>query len=170
MTGLAFAVHPIHCESVAGLVGRAELGMALHILLSLLAYRSYMTERELEDQPTDAVNDKERCINRCSHFLGMRLLQRITVCWFGYAMHTSNVDSSAACQKQREHRTIDQYPVTTKVKWKANLYLMAALSAATCAIFWKETGITAVPLCAIMELTVTLLNKQTCLSAIFTQV
>lgn len=37
-TGLAFAVHPVHVESVADVVGRAELLMALFAALALLAH------------------------------------------------------------------------------------------------------------------------------------
>ena len=44
---LAFAVHPIHCDAVASVVGRAELGAALHVLLALLAYDSYVRAKPL---------------------------------------------------------------------------------------------------------------------------
>ncbi|XP_065353205.1 protein O-mannosyl-transferase Tmtc2-like [Cloeon dipterum] len=35
--GLLFAVHPVHCEAVAGVVGRAELGATAAMLLALIA-------------------------------------------------------------------------------------------------------------------------------------
>ena len=38
VTGLLFGVHPLHCEAVAGLVGRADVLASLLVLLSLLAY------------------------------------------------------------------------------------------------------------------------------------
>ncbi|KAF4523604.1 hypothetical protein B566_EDAN014578 [Ephemera danica] len=41
VAGLMFAVYPVHCEAVAGLVGRAELAQAACTLLALLAYRKY---------------------------------------------------------------------------------------------------------------------------------
>ncbi|CAG0879155.1 unnamed protein product [Cyprideis torosa] len=41
IASLTFAVHPIHTEAVAGLVGRAELGAAMFFLLSLLAYQKH---------------------------------------------------------------------------------------------------------------------------------
>lgn len=45
IVSLAFAVHPIHCEAVASIVGRAELGAALHTLVALLAYRAHLKAR-----------------------------------------------------------------------------------------------------------------------------
>ncbi|XP_059482286.1 protein O-mannosyl-transferase TMTC2-like isoform X2 [Neocloeon triangulifer] len=38
LAGLLFAVHPVHCEAVAGLVGRAELGATAFLLLALLSF------------------------------------------------------------------------------------------------------------------------------------
>lgn len=48
--GLAFAVHPIHCEAVASCVGRAELGMAFHILLALITYQRHIQFRSNAEQ------------------------------------------------------------------------------------------------------------------------
>lgn len=45
LAGMAFAAHPIHCEAVASIVGRAELGAALHTLVALLAYRAHLRTR-----------------------------------------------------------------------------------------------------------------------------
>ncbi len=39
--GLVFAVHPVHVEAVANVVGRAELLAALGLLVALLAFRRY---------------------------------------------------------------------------------------------------------------------------------
>jgi hypothetical protein len=39
--GLVFAVHPVHVEAVANVVGRAELLAAIGLLLAVLAFRSY---------------------------------------------------------------------------------------------------------------------------------
>ena len=36
--GILFAVHPVHCEAVTGLVGRADVLASLFVLLALLAY------------------------------------------------------------------------------------------------------------------------------------
>lgn len=46
LAGLSFAVHPIHTEAVAGIVGRADLGACLFFLLSLLFYMHYCQRRD----------------------------------------------------------------------------------------------------------------------------
>ncbi|KAH8267430.1 hypothetical protein KR018_001931, partial [Drosophila ironensis] len=44
--GLLFAVHPVHSEAVAGLVGRADLLACVCSLLAYLAYQRHMDNRE----------------------------------------------------------------------------------------------------------------------------
>uniref|UniRef100_UPI00358F6F31 protein O-mannosyl-transferase TMTC2 isoform X2 n=1 Tax=Myxine glutinosa TaxID=7769 RepID=UPI00358F6F31 len=46
LAGLLFAVHPIHTEAVAGVVGRADVGAGLFFLLSLLSYARYCQSRD----------------------------------------------------------------------------------------------------------------------------
>lgn len=41
IAGLLFAIHPVHTEAVAGIVGRADCGAALFFLLSLMAYMRF---------------------------------------------------------------------------------------------------------------------------------
>ena len=41
VAGLLFAVHPIHCDAVASVVGRADAGAGLFFLLSLLSYMRF---------------------------------------------------------------------------------------------------------------------------------
>ncbi|XP_048865523.1 protein O-mannosyl-transferase TMTC2-like isoform X2 [Brienomyrus brachyistius] len=45
VAGLLFALHPVHTEAVAGVVGRADVGAALFFLLSLLCYVKHCTLR-----------------------------------------------------------------------------------------------------------------------------
>jgi tetratricopeptide (TPR) repeat protein len=42
IAGLLFAIHPIHTEAVAGLVGRAELLASLFILTGMISYHQYV--------------------------------------------------------------------------------------------------------------------------------
>lgn len=44
--GLLFATHPVHTEAVAGVVGRADVGAALCMLLALLAHDAHARLRE----------------------------------------------------------------------------------------------------------------------------
>ena len=46
IAGLLFAVHPVHTEAVAGVVGRADLGAAFFFLMSFLAYVYYCQFRD----------------------------------------------------------------------------------------------------------------------------
>ncbi|XP_032804676.2 protein O-mannosyl-transferase TMTC2 [Petromyzon marinus] len=48
LAGLLFAVHPVHTEAVAGVVGRADVGAGLFFLLSLLAYARYCRARDAQ--------------------------------------------------------------------------------------------------------------------------
>lgn len=41
LAGLIFAVHPIHSEAVAGIVGRAEILCALFVLLAMISYHHW---------------------------------------------------------------------------------------------------------------------------------
>ena len=134
LTGLAFAVHPIHCEAVASVVGRAELGTALHILLALVAYRRYLTQRHGQDTSTahiiESSDNRQTRIGRTSRWIANKI----------------NLTCRATIQNNATKET-----AVAVAKWKSRLYLTASLSAAVTAIFWKETGIMAVPLCAVLE-------------------
>lgn len=46
IAALVFAVHPVHCEAVAGLVGRAELGCTVFLLLALLSHGAHVQARD----------------------------------------------------------------------------------------------------------------------------
>nr|CAD7201361.1 unnamed protein product [Timema douglasi] len=46
LSGLLFAVHPVHTEAVSGIVGRADVGAALFFLLALLAYKAHLHHRD----------------------------------------------------------------------------------------------------------------------------
>ena len=192
-TSLAFAVHPIHCEAVASIVGRAELGMALHILLALLAYGCYINQREGRCWPLSrpsSVNDRRKVIHHWpADVLG--LLPASLGCWWlsgtgRVGSHVGNADqtvqqadgcqrhSPPVCREAADCIGVEQYrhegscPAT---KWRTRLYLAASLSTAASAVLWKETGITAVLLCAIVELTSTFVRQRPAhFSAIFTQV
>ncbi|XP_076324019.1 protein O-mannosyl-transferase TMTC2-like, partial [Tachypleus tridentatus] len=50
VAGLLFAVHPIHTEAVAGVVGRADVGACLFFLLAMQAYVQYCKWRDKEPE------------------------------------------------------------------------------------------------------------------------
>nr|XP_023654793.1 transmembrane and TPR repeat-containing protein 2-like isoform X1 [Paramormyrops kingsleyae] len=54
VAGLLFALHPVHTEAVAGVVGRADVGAALFFLLSLLSYVKHCALRLKESHRSAA--------------------------------------------------------------------------------------------------------------------
>ena len=51
MTGILFALHPVHVEAVAGIVGRADILAGIFFLLALLFHQKYY----LDDQTEKAI-------------------------------------------------------------------------------------------------------------------
>lgn len=242
MTGLAFAAHPIHCEAVASVVGRAELGAALHTLVALLAYRAHLRarrryrpdkindherqdprfkeikeydnddddkEEEEEQDREDKEWDKKRkrpagrqedeekeksltesnraCRNpfeRRQSLLSL-FIHRVTICCCcpdlkksQYRLDSSSSSSPSSSSpfscnhgqhhqprpnrqrhqqqpSRRYHQHVERHVDDGRDfrdRCQSGAYLAASLAAAGTAILWKETGMAAIPLCAIMEL------------------
>lgn len=230
IVSLAFAVHPIHCEAVASLVGRAELGSALHTLVALLAYRAHLKargrrryrenkeatkedrqEEEGDDKGKDECEEERKRIGKKRRRIESLMesttrthrnpfenrqsllslfIRRVTICccWsdplkkIQYRV-TSLTSASNNGQRrdrlQRRHHQQDDHQQDgdefVRNRWRSNdkketkkkkegphneaerfdgcVYLWASLTAAALAVLWKETGMVAIPLCAIMELT-----------------
>lgn len=149
LAGLTFAAHPIHCEAVASVVGRAELGMALHTLVALLAYRAHLAVRnQRKEVPSERAEQKPRSS------LLFRLIQLVSICC---CPQRKSQYAAAASGVPMMMKTIFR-PESNR--WKSSFYLTTALVAAGSAILWKETGAAALPLCAILELHQLLLNSQ----------
>ena len=140
---LAFASHPIHCEAVASIVGRAELGYTLHTLLALLAYRNHLNARSNGKCPQSTSSSNS------SVGLAQQLIGRVvsTICCFS---SSSSSSSPRLVVRHQQHLSSSS---SSNRRGGGMLYLMAASFLALTAILWKETGIMALPLCAILELT-----------------
>lgn len=147
-TGLAFAAHPVHCEAVASLVGRAELGAALHTLIALLAYRAHLSVRN--STPFIAAKeahrlgrDKGAAIQSNSDLT--RFIRRLTICcWCP--------DSRSDARPAEPHRRRRSVAPKDEGGVRSAALLAASLVAGSSAVLWKETGMAAVPLCALLEL------------------
>lgn len=70
LAGLLFAVHPVHCEAVANVVGRAELLSALFLLLGLLAL-----------PPADGPLTAGRLLPAAAAFLCALLAKESAICY-----------------------------------------------------------------------------------------
>lgn len=135
--GLAFAAHPIHCEAVASVVGRAELGAALHTLVALLAYRAYLRARS---EPTSkreasrlALLKKESISSRGKTRPLSQLVRRLAICCW--------------CPDAERYASAGDAPEGRS----SPVLLGASLLAGASALLWKETGLAALPLCALLE-------------------
>lgn len=63
ISSLLFALHPIHVEAVAGLVGRADIGCGFFFLLSLYFYNNYLEHLYRESSHCSSV-----CLSNCTSF------------------------------------------------------------------------------------------------------
>jgi hypothetical protein len=171
---LAFAAHPIHCEAVASVVGRAELGHTLHTLLALLAYRNHLIARK-EEEEEDVEHSSST--NGGGLLLSLQqLMHRVvsTICCCCYPSSSSSSSNNKTKRKKKEEETLleasssstssssvrrerhHEHLLPSSSSWmggaKSMLYLTSSCCLAWTAIIWKENGIKALPLCAIMEL------------------
>lgn len=193
--GLTFAAHPIHCEAVASVVGRAELGAALHTLVALLAYRAHLRARRRlngddmtreeerggvgwtkkrriecgqEELLIESTRARRNPFQRRQSPLSL-FIRRVTICccWSDLKKSqyrpaspppssSSNNGSHRAAANRRHHHQEQQHEHDDGDdefgdRWESGAYLAASLTAAASAILWKETGMAAIPLCAIIE-------------------
>lgn len=156
LVGLIFAVHPIHCEAVASVVGRAELGMALHTLIALLLYQAHLSAR-LEGSTTSQVGI--HCYHGpTSSVLSRLLIRLVTICCYSarrqphktqYQQRGATAAPPPMVRMKAEASSVG--PIWSN-RWKSTFYLTTALMMAGAAILWKESGAAALPLCAILEL------------------
>lgn len=125
LAGLLFAVHPVHCEAVAGVVGRAELGATATLLLALIAFHKnqlpctvalssaalLFKEQGLMTLPLCAVfhllrgrRDRATATTLAAVFLAQLLLR---FCVMGAALpHFSSADNPAAHAKSLATRLL----------------------------------------------------------------
>ncbi|XKL63682.1 hypothetical protein PGB90_006046 [Kerria lacca] len=144
---LLFAVHPIHTEAVAGIVGRADVIACIFYLSSILCYL-----RHCEQQFVDVVNGHE--YNSMKH-----KLKRRTTIKYGQTYLRSNTRAS---KLNRFFRFCFFDDVLAKCDFnlkfygrtfvKSNIYIFLSVFFACLATFSKETGFTALPVCLIYEI------------------
>jgi hypothetical protein len=144
-----FAVHPVHCEAVAGIVGRADLLAATFFILSLLAYQGHAKVR---DGKAEAA--------------GGKLFEKV------HHYHHQHQNHNHQQQQQQQHQHVLQHQQqqlhhqlldangnllcqkTSKKKAafgeksvKSNFELGLCVIFAGCAMFSKEQGVTALGVC-----------------------
>ena len=50
VTGLLFALHPVHVEAVAGIVGRADILAGIFFLIALIFHQKHIVARKYHDE------------------------------------------------------------------------------------------------------------------------
>jgi hypothetical protein len=130
LAGIIFALHPIHSEAVAGIVGRADILAAVFFLLALLAFKAHISARSREER--QAATKKPQSSKNSNHHQDYSSLQ----C-------DKNGNFAAACKKQQQHNLAFEP------------YLAFTVIFAACAMFSKEQGVTVLGVCFVMDLLTT---------------
>jgi hypothetical protein len=66
ISGLLFALHPVHVEAVAGIVGRADILAGIFFLLALIFHQNYYLEEEGDEKSTHCDKPLGYC-NKSKH-------------------------------------------------------------------------------------------------------
>ncbi|XP_060530399.1 protein O-mannosyl-transferase TMTC2 [Cylas formicarius] len=153
VTGVLFASHPIHTETVAGVVGRADLAACNLFFMSLLAYIAHVRFR-----------DVTCCARRCSHSLyvnkyeskryekiAMALQKSVTSC--NWSKRNAKID-----RKEREmvkgvniNRSDEMKFCCVKNVLKIWICLTLSILLGLAAMLSKETGITVLGVCFVYD-------------------
>lgn len=138
---LLFAVHPIHVEAVAGLVGRADIIACIFYLLTILSYIRHRDEQlDKFDSPSSSQTLKPRSKKSSSPF-------------------KSYSGESEKCVFVRPYHSKCNYGSRfyRSEFFRNNIFLCMAIFFAILATFSKETAFTALPVCLVYEML--LLNR-----------
>ncbi|XP_074037770.1 protein O-mannosyl-transferase Tmtc2 [Leptinotarsa decemlineata] len=158
ITGLVFATHPIHTETVAGVVGRADLAACNFYFLSLLAYIAHVKYRDVLCCP---VYRKKHVAPRADtkryHRFVYALQKNVTSCNWpkrhlrDFEHSDRNVSITSVLVK-----TSEKGQETCVCCWKNNMklwiYFALCLLLAVAAMLSKETGITVLGICFVYDL------------------
>ena len=125
--GGLFAVHPVHVEAVAGLVGRAELLGALAFCLALAAYMKYLRGR-----PCGSVLMGKQINNKCCSCMHLQLINPDDV----------KFDDRKKCKISRKGNVI---------------WLWASVGATGVGVMCKEQAVTALGVALVFHAAVTVM-------------
>ncbi|KAK7069637.1 Protein O-mannosyl-transferase tmtc2, partial [Halocaridina rubra] len=135
--GSLFAVHPVHAEAVAGVVGRAELLAALAFCMALAAYLKYLRERAGSEKYWSGWQN-----NTCA-------------CW-------DENHSASFVKSLTDTVSLDSVPENTR--WLKCLYipswawLIVSVLATGVAVACKEQGVTALGVALLLHAAIVISN------------
>lgn len=162
VTGLIFAVHPIHTEAVAGVVGRADLAACNLYLLAFLAYifhakyRDYACCAHVKEiaESTSEENKQLRAFRY--HRFVVSLQRNVTNCnWtrrLGKDVFLNSQASVAAVRRVLPDTEVALVACCWKRSNQAWGCLMLTVLFGFAAMLSKETGITVLGVCAVYDL------------------
>jgi tetratricopeptide (TPR) repeat protein len=135
LAGLLFAVHPVHTEAVAGVVGRADILSCLFFLLSFCFYISYCRSR---DDP------RRVCCSsgRQPSWTSVPLPNGDSGISSAYAGGTVREDNRRDGRMERSRRS------TRPGRW---LYVSGSVLCAALSMLSKEHGVTVLAVCIIYD-------------------
>ncbi|KAG5869905.1 hypothetical protein JTB14_017569 [Gonioctena quinquepunctata] len=153
VAGLVFATHPIHTETVAGVVGRADLAACNFYFLSLLAYIAHVKYRDTLYCPVyrkkhlSPRNDTKRY-----HRFVFALQKNVTSCnWPKRHLRDFDHTEREVSTMSIVMKTGEKGQETCLCCWRNNvklwIYFALCLLLAVAAMLSKETGITVLGIC-----------------------
>lgn len=163
VTGLVFATHPIHTETVAGVVGRADLAACNFYFLSLLAYIAHVRCRDILcctgycGNGLSGKNDARRYQK-----IVFALQKNVTSCnWHKrHVRDVENVEKEVSVSRGKASRNGDSFnSCCWRNKVKLWIYLALCLMLALAAMLSKETGITVLGICFVYDVVYKSSNK-----------
>nr|XP_039259696.1 protein O-mannosyl-transferase TMTC2-like [Styela clava] len=179
IAGLLFAVHPIHTEAVAGIVGRADILSCIFVLATLLSYTRHCDDcnykhGQLDSKKNDYLQNQKKTVTSHSNDIPKQK-RRVKLRWkdkkrnhctdftktstIPIEKQYSNTGNKTADQKQTYFRISKQtifelfqkmLSPTGNITAKYTVSLSYVF--ALCAILSKENGACALPLCAIYDI------------------
>ena len=144
-SAMIFALHPIHSEAVAGIVGRADILSGIFFLLALLAFKKHQRgQKELlrnknSENPKAKKSFENNNIAKSEKYLAYTENSKAKS--EKYLAFTENSKA-----KSEKYLAFTENPTT-----KSEKYLALTIFFATCAMFSKEQGVTVLGVCFVME-------------------
>ncbi|KAJ8922613.1 hypothetical protein NQ315_007645 [Exocentrus adspersus] len=158
VAGLVFATHPIHTETVAGVVGRADLAACNFYFLSLLAYIAHVRYRDVL-----CCCRKNQSDARKYHRLVFALQKNVTSCNWP-KRHIRDMDAAereVLVSKTNRNVMMRNFSLCClRDKVKLWTYIGLCLLLALAAMLSKETGITVLGVCFVYDVVYNPRNKK----------
>lgn len=155
VAALLFAVHPVHTEAVAGIVGRADITACIFYLLSFITYTNHIKVREQKIKHTTICNEdkskvvsKIKCSRNSSVYDNRRQFSEYCSC---QQRIMKNKSPGFGNGLKLGHITAKTNSVSISRKVIQWFYLCLSVLLAACSMLCKETGITVLIVCVIYD-------------------